>query len=80
MHTPAGSWCSSTASLCLTEGSARSLTSLAPLQPFLQPNLAHLTLQGVNLAQEGCHMRDLVGLLLQHCPNLEHLDLQAGAP
>jgi len=46
------------------------------LQPLLQSHLTHLTLQGFNLSQSDCHLRHLVALLLQHCPLLEHLDMQ----
>lgn len=72
----AGSWCCSITSVCLHQGSARSLSSLQLLQPLLQPQLTHLTLQGFRLEQEGCHAMQLVELLLQHCPSLTHLDLQ----
>lgn len=72
----AGSWCG-----CVTHFSlaARHLSSLQPLEPLLQPHLTHLSLQGVNLVSEGCHARELVNLLLQHCPALEHLGLQVNA-
>lgn len=78
-HNITGDWCRCITRLALLKGSsARSLYSLQLLQPLLtQPHLTHLTLQGFKLNQQGdCHARHLVAMLVQHCPLLEHLDLQ----
>jgi hypothetical protein len=72
----AGSWCGCVTHLSL---SARHL-DMQLLQPLLQPHLTHLSLRGGDLdRKDGCDARQLVDMLLQHCPRLEVLDLQVGS-